>query len=115
MSYPGLYPLAPGDSLAVSEAREIPSIRLQKASKDKLYTIGRFTHLPLSVNPFIYPPAMVDPDAPSRKNPWAAQWLHWILTNVKGEEEEEETLYNRHFLLPQVNTCSLERTWWETK
>jgi len=68
VSYPGLYPLAPGDSLAVSEAREIPSIRLQEASKDKLYTI-----------------AMVDPDAPSRKNPRAAQWLHWILTNVKGE------------------------------
>ena len=32
---------------------------------------------------------MVDPDAPSRKNPRAAQWLHWILTNVEGGEEEE--------------------------
>ena len=68
VSYPGLFPFAPGDSLAVSEAREIPSIRLEQASKDKLYTV-----------------AMVDPDAPSRKNPRAAQWLHWILTNVDGE------------------------------
>ena len=33
---------------------------------------------------------MVDPDAPSRKNPRAAQWLHWILTNVDGEEEKTE-------------------------
>merc|ERR1712212_572894 len=68
VSYPGLFPLAPGDSLAVSEAREIPSIRLEEASKDKLYTV-----------------AMVDPDAPSRKNPRAAQWLHWIVINVDGK------------------------------
>ena len=44
VSYPGLFPLAPGDRLAVSEAREIPSIRLEEASKDKLYTVGRFSH-----------------------------------------------------------------------
>merc|ERR1712080_795662 len=69
VSYPGLFPLAPGDSLAVSEAREIPSIRLEEASKGKLYTV-----------------AMIDPDAPSRKNPRAAQWLHWILTNVDGDQ-----------------------------
>merc|ERR1712192_71346 len=68
VSYPGLYPFAPGDGLAVSEAREVPSIRLEEASKEQLYTV-----------------AMVDPDAPSRKNPRAAQWLHWILTNVEGE------------------------------
>ena len=87
VSYPGLLPLAPGDSLAVSEAREIPSIRLAEASKDKLYTIGRyFFHTStISRQLFIYSTAMVDPDAPSRENPRAAQWLHWILTNVDGE------------------------------
>merc|ERR1712080_321771 len=69
VSYPGLFPLAPGDSLVGSEAREIPSIRLEEASKGKLYTV-----------------AMVDPDAPSRKNPRAAQWLHWILTNDDGDQ-----------------------------
>merc|ERR1712212_901033 len=67
VSYPGLFPLAPGDSLAESEAKKIPSIRLEEASKEQLFTV-----------------AMVDPDAPSRKNPRAAQWLHWILTNVQG-------------------------------
>ena len=42
VSFTWLHPLAPGDSLAVDEAREIPSIRLEEASKDKLYTVGRF-------------------------------------------------------------------------
>merc|ERR1711936_115648 len=49
--YPGLFPLSPGDTLAASEASQNPSVRLEEASKDKLYTV-----------------AMVDPDAPSRKN-----------------------------------------------
>ena len=43
VTYPGLFPLAPGDRLAVSEARETPSIRLEEASKEQLYTVGWFT------------------------------------------------------------------------
>ena len=35
--YPGLFPLSPGDTLAASEASENPSVRLEEASKDKLY------------------------------------------------------------------------------
>ena len=27
---------------------------------------------------------MVDPDAPSRGNPRAAPWLHWLVTNIRG-------------------------------
>jgi len=66
--YPGLNSLAPGDTLEVTKAVETPpSLRLIGAVEGKLYTV-----------------AMVDPDAPSRKNPRAAQWLHWILTNVQG-------------------------------
>lgn len=68
VSYPSLYPLSPGDTLTISEARKMPSVRLESASKDKLYTV-----------------AMVDPDAPSRKNPRAAQWIHWIVINVDGK------------------------------
>jgi len=68
VSYPGLGPLAPGDTLAVTKTVETPpSLRLIGAVEGKLYTI-----------------AMVDLDAPSRKNPRAAQWLHWILINVQG-------------------------------
>ena len=29
---------------------------------------------------------MMDPDAPSRQNPKAAQWLHWLVVNVSGDE-----------------------------
>ena len=43
VTYPGLFPLAPGDSLAVSEAKKIPSIRLEEASEEQLFTVGRFT------------------------------------------------------------------------
>ena len=94
--------------MAVSEAREIPFIRLEEASKDQLYTVGRFRSSPSSIPHFsstVHSPAMVDPDAPSRKNPRAAQWLHWILTNVEGgEEEETDEDSSLHFLLPhQVN------------
>jgi hypothetical protein len=28
---------------------------------------------------------MMDPDAPSRQNPKAAQWLHWLVVNLSGE------------------------------
>merc|ERR1711974_68514 len=66
--YPGLNPLAPGETLSVTNTVETPGLRLVGAVEGKLYTV-----------------AMVDPDAPSRKNPRAAQWLHWIITNVKGE------------------------------
>jgi len=29
---------------------------------------------------------MVDPDAPSRDNPTAAQWLHWLVVNIPGSD-----------------------------
>ena len=31
---------------------------------------------------------MVDPDAPSRDNPTAAQWLHWLVVNIPGRRRE---------------------------
>ena len=30
---------------------------------------------------------MVDPDAPSRDNPTAAQWLHWLVVNIPGKRK----------------------------
>ena len=97
--------------MSVAEARKMPSVRLESASEDKLYTVGRVGHnqsyfvflilchifiiflFQSSFSPYfpghifhlIYCPAMVDPDAPSRKNPRAAQWLHWIVINVDGD------------------------------
>ena len=29
---------------------------------------------------------ITDPDAPSRKNPIAAEWHHWLVTNIAGSD-----------------------------
>ena len=97
--------------MTISEARKMPSVRLESASEDKLYTVGRVGHNQsyfcfLNFQSYIYyfsffspvfhlisghifhltySLAMVDPDAPSRKNPRAAQWIHWIVINVDGD------------------------------
>ena len=31
---------------------------------------------------------MVDPDAPSRQDPKAAEWLHWLVVNIPGDKLE---------------------------
>jgi hypothetical protein len=28
---------------------------------------------------------MMDPDAPSRQNPKAGEWLHWLIINISGK------------------------------
>ena len=40
---------------------------------------------------------MVDPDAPSRDNPTAAQWLHWLVVNIPGEERNIGTKIISHY------------------
>ena len=56
VAYPGLFPFAPGDGLAVSEAREIPNIRLEEASKEQLYTVGRFISSPSTIAHLLFIP-----------------------------------------------------------
>merc|ERR1712179_113008 len=58
-----------GNTLSVSGAGREPSVQFKEAEDDSVYTL-----------------AMVDPDAPSRKNPRAAQWNHWIVTDIKGSD-----------------------------
>merc|ERR1719184_12230 len=60
-------PAALGDTLQVSKTGSQPLVSFPGADPDQLYTI-----------------AMVDPDAPSRENPRAAQWNHWLVTNIEG-------------------------------
>ena len=43
--------------------------------------------------------AMVDPDAPSRENPRAAQWNHWLVTNVDGEQLLSKKIICKLYLL----------------
>ena len=112
VSYPGPFPFAPGDSLAVSEAREIPSIRLEQASKDKLYTVGRFTSHVIS-HQLIAP------------QPWSTQMHHpgRTLGQPSGstgysqmlrvrKRRRKTTVNHLHF---QVNAYSLGKTWQEKK
>ncbi|XP_030622470.1 phosphatidylethanolamine-binding protein 4 [Chanos chanos] len=44
-----------------------PRVRLADAKQKKTYTL-----------------MMVDPDAPSRKNPTRSRWRHWLVTDIKG-------------------------------
>merc|ERR1712235_8689 len=57
-----------GNTLGVSKTQSIPKVSYEAADAKKMYTL-----------------AMVDPDAPSRQDPKAAQWLHWLVVNVPGE------------------------------
>ncbi|RWS24317.1 phosphatidylethanolamine binding protein-like isoform 1 [Leptotrombidium deliense] len=42
----------------------------------------------------MYTVVMVDPDAPSRQRPTAAEWLHWLVINIQGNAKEEIIQYN---------------------
>jgi len=57
-----------GNTLGVSNTQSIPKVSYEAADEKKMYTL-----------------AMVDPDAPSREDPKAAQWLHWLVVNVPGK------------------------------
>merc|ERR1712114_73999 len=58
-----------GNTLTVSKAQSKPKVVYEQAKDDKVYTL-----------------AMVDPDAPSRDDPKAAQWLHWLVVNIPGDK-----------------------------
>merc|ERR1711915_238884 len=67
-----------GNTIPVPQASTSPLVQLHSAVSGKLYTF-----------------AMVDPDAPSRKNPRAAQWNHWLLTNIKGPHRYVFVVYEQ--------------------
>ncbi|XP_035673262.1 uncharacterized protein LOC118413817 isoform X3 [Branchiostoma floridae] len=46
-----------------------PRVKYEKAEKDARYLL-----------------VMVDPDAPSAKNPEMAYWRHWLVTYISGED-----------------------------
>ena len=105
VSYPGLYPLAPGDGLAVSEAREVPSIRLEEASKEQLYTVGRFASSPYNISPQLF-----------NTQPWSTQMHHRGKTRGQpsgftgsspmlkvGKRSKTSLNSSLHFLLRQVD------------
>merc|ERR1711997_250086 len=58
-----------GNTLPVSKTGSQPKVTFAEANPGSKYTL-----------------AMVDPDAPSRDNPTAAQWLHWLVVNIPGSD-----------------------------
>jgi len=56
-----------GNTLQVGKTGVEPTVQFDDAVDGQKYTI-----------------AMIDPDAPSKKNPRAANWNHWLVTNVEG-------------------------------
>merc|ERR1711862_863186 len=65
-----------GNTLTVSKAQSKPKVVYEQAKDDKVYTL-----------------AMVDPDAPSRDDPKAAQWLPgWLSTFPEMNSRMERAL-----------------------
>jgi phosphatidylethanolamine-binding protein (PEBP) family uncharacterized protein len=57
-----------GQQQAAKDSKEIPTVAWE-ADADALYTVIK-----------------TDPDAPSREDPKWGEWLHWIVTDIKGSD-----------------------------
>jgi phosphatidylethanolamine-binding protein (PEBP) family uncharacterized protein len=67
-----------GNELKPSEVTNAPKITWNADAKD-LYTL-----------------AMVDPDAPSRKDPKFGEWRHWLVINIPGNELSKGTVISQY-------------------
>lgn len=75
ITYPDDKSVELGNELAPKQVRATPSVKYE-GSKDAYYTL-----------------IMTDPDAPSRKNPVAREFNHWLVVNIPGSDVEAgETL-----------------------
>ena len=74
-----------GNTLCVGNTNREPSVQFAGAAAEKMYTIGKDIVKTID-DCLLDVVAMVDPDAPSRENPSAAQWNHWLVTNVDGKD-----------------------------
>uniref|UniRef100_A0A183FVM5 Phosphatidylethanolamine-binding protein n=1 Tax=Heligmosomoides polygyrus TaxID=6339 RepID=A0A183FVM5_HELPZ len=66
VTFQGYQKASLGNELSPSAALSEPTLGW-KADSNTLYTV-----------------IMVDPDAPSRKNPFLSDYLHWLVVNVRG-------------------------------
>jgi len=80
VEYPGNVSVDLGNTLSIAKTQEQPRVQFEES-------IDIFSALNVTKNEgSLYTLAMVDPDAPSRKNPRAAQWNHWIVTDIKSTD-----------------------------
>ena len=77
-----------GNTLPVSKTGSQPKVTFADANPASKYTLGELRNMINNILTLILFPAMVDPDAPTRDNPTAAQWLHWLVVNIPGKEEK---------------------------
>lgn len=68
-----------GDILTPTQVQNQP-ILTWSSSSDRLYSVFMF-----------------DPDAPRRDNPKAAQWYHWGVVNVPGNDTRKGTVVTEYF------------------
>ncbi|XP_028164612.1 protein D2-like isoform X2 [Ostrinia nubilalis] len=66
VKYPSGVVVEEGNELTPTQVKDVPTVSWD-ASDDKFYTL-----------------AMTDPDAPSRTEPKAREWHHWLVANIPG-------------------------------
>ena len=81
--YPDHGPVHPGSTLTFDQVQQRPNLSWENVSKNGLYTLY-----------------MVNPDVPSREEPVEAEWQHWTVHNIPGNQLEKGTKNRRpKFLL----------------
>lgn len=68
VEYPSGVSVTYGNELTPTQVKDVPTVDWP-AKDDELYMV-----------------AMVDPDAPSRKEPRFRHWLHWLVVNIPGKD-----------------------------
>jgi len=62
-----------GSQLSVEETAVCPSVQFEPKPPNLLFTL-----------------MMVDPDAPSARNPKFSDWLHWLVVNITNDADGDE-------------------------
>ena len=69
LSYPVKGPVKPGDTLTLDQVQEKPTLSWTVDNPTDLFTLY-----------------MVNPDVPSREEPSEAEWQHWTVHNIPGND-----------------------------
>lgn len=69
----------PGTELRPAQAKEAPEVVWQSPFCDKNFSVLNGTK-----KKYLFTLLMIDPDAPSRKNPSLSEILHWMRVNILG-------------------------------
>jgi len=65
VTFPTSHKVLFGNTLKLDDVKVTPKIQVETFQDSKFHTL-----------------VMVDPDAPSRTNPVASEWLHWLVSDI---------------------------------